>query len=338
MWFKSNDPFDIITHSSSTSSRSYQTFPFFFFLEKNPGSSADHINYIPGVESISTNNLMSNVRQPDAVPILIKVTKLAFEQVRKADFILFNTVEELESHCLSALDQRQPTYAIGPISYSSNSSLRRESDCSTWLESKPPASVLYVSLGSIFEFDKHEITEMAHGLLSSRTNFLWVLKAQNKESGYGGTLPKGFLDEVGDRGLVVPWCDQKVVLSDPAVGGFITHCGWNSILESVWSGVPMICYPFIVDQPTNRKLVVEDWGIGIDFCEGGKVTSEEVSRKIDDLMKGETCVELRREVKRVSEIMKSALERDGSSERNFDRFVGDLKERLHDMKEDGLKK
>lgn len=130
---------------------------------------------------------------------------------------------------------------------------------------------------------------------------------------------------------MVPWCDQSAVLSDLAVGGFLTHCGWNSIVESVWNGVPMICYPFFVDQPTNRKLVVEDWKIGVNLCDEGSevIKSEEVASKIDVLMKGKTCIELREEAKKVSKVMRNALDTDhGSSRTNFDQFVHDLKIRL----------
>ncbi|KAL0432853.1 UNVERIFIED_CONTAM: UDP-glycosyltransferase 86A1 [Sesamum latifolium] len=240
---------------------------------------------------------MPYIQDPDVVPVLMKIAVKAFEQVKNADFILCNTVQELEPECLSALNLRQPTYAIGPMNFFSDvtktvvqKSLWPESDCTHWLSSKPPASVLYISFGSIFQINKQEI--------------------------------------VKDRGLIVPWCNQNAVLSSPAVGGFLTHCGWNSVLQSMWSGVPMICYPFYVDQPTNRKLVVDDWKLGIDLCDGGRVTSEGVASKISFLMRGKSSVDLREEIKKVSKIMRNAFETDGSSQRNFDRFVDDLRARL----------
>ncbi|XP_011074246.1 UDP-glycosyltransferase 86A1-like [Sesamum indicum] len=298
------------------------------------GNDEEHISYIPGVQSIRTKDLMPYIQDPDVVPVLMKIVVKAFEQVKNADFILCNTVQELEAECLSALNLKQPTYAIGPMNFFSDftktvveKSLWPESDCTHWLSSKPPASVLYISFGSIVQINKQEIVEIAHGLLHSQVNFIWILRTTD-------ALPAGFQDDVKDGGLIVPWCNQNAVLSSPAVGGFLTHCGWNSVLESIWSGVPMICYPHYVDQPTNRKLVVDDWKVGIDLCDGGRVTSEAVASKINILMRGKSSIVLREQIKKVSKIMRNAFETDGSSQRTFDQFVDELRGRLYARRED----
>lgn len=293
------------------------------------GHDVDHINYIPGVESISAKDLMSFIQDPDATPALIKVAVKAFEQVKNADFILCNTVQELETETLSVLNQNQPTYAIGPVTNSLNGS-RPESDCTDWLRSKPRGSVLYISLGNIAQINKHEIKEIAHGLALSQVQFVWALRTNDDD-----VFPVGFKDIVKERGRLVvnPLCDHNAILSDQAVGGFLTHCGWNSILESISNGVPMICYPFFADQTTNRKAVVDDWKIGVSLCDDGKqvIDREEVASKIDGLMKGKaTCIDqLREEMKKVNKIVRNASESDhGSSRRNFDQFVHRLKSRL----------
>ncbi|KAK6147040.1 hypothetical protein DH2020_017952 [Rehmannia glutinosa] len=112
------------------------------------------------------------------------------------------------------------------------------------------------------------------------------------------------------------------------VGGFLTHCGWNSILESIWCGVPMICYPVKYDQPTNRKLVVDDWKVGINLCDGVSLNREEVAQKIKKLMSGETSDVIRNEMKNIRSVTHNALAKDGSSERNFDQFIKDLMEKM----------
>lgn len=298
------------------------------------------INYIPGVKSISTKDLMSFVKEPMETRIINWSTYEVFREVKKADFILHNTVQELESETLSALNKlHHPSYAIGPINFSKNlptittvKSLWSESDCTSWLASKPPGSVLYVSFGSFVHINKELLKELAYGLLLSEVNFIWVIRegilgSDNDENIL--VLPEGDKEDVGDRGLIIPWCNQVKILSNPAIGGFLTHNGWNSTVESVWCGVPMMCYPLLCDQPTNRKLVVDDWGVGISLCEGGRVDKIEVAEKIKRFMSVETAARLRDKAKRVKETFKKAVEIGGSSERNFDRFVSDLKAKIY---------
>ncbi|KAL3642601.1 hypothetical protein CASFOL_013416 [Castilleja foliolosa] len=130
---------------------------------------------------------------------------------------------------------------------------------------------------------------------------------------------------------IIPWCDQIKVLSNPAVGGFLTHNGWNSTVESMWCGVPMICYPMAYDQFTSRKLVVDDWRVGISLCDGGDsfIERKQVAEKIKTFMDETTSSQrMRQEAGKVKETLRNALEMGGSSEMNFDQFVEDLKEKL----------
>ncbi|XP_057779184.1 UDP-glycosyltransferase 86A1-like [Salvia miltiorrhiza] len=290
------------------------------------------IDYVPGVGSLRIRDLMSSLSKRGDVTgnYLFK----AFQEVKKADFVLHNTVEEVESDTLSALNRYQPTYAVGPIGFSGTSnvavskSLHAEVDITKWLGSKPAGSVLYVSFGSVVQTSKGVIGEIAHGLRLSEVNFIWVARAHLTASGDADVLPAGFVEEVEDRGLIVPWCDQISVLSDPAVGGFLTHCGWNSVVESMWCGVPMICFPVTYDQPTNRKLVVNDWEIGIDLGDAATLDREGVAEKIRILMSGDASERFRREAGKVKQMVRDAVEADGSSVNNFHRFVIDLDKKL----------
>ncbi|KAG8376584.1 hypothetical protein BUALT_Bualt09G0078800 [Buddleja alternifolia] len=287
-----------------------------------------NVDYVPGIKSINTKDFMSYF-QDSELHLIHKVIFRAFDLVKEADFILCNTVQELESETISALQQKQPFYAIGPLfepHFANNSvarSLLPESNCADWLNSKPDGSVLYVSFGSLAKTDKNVIIEIAGGLLLSEVNFIWVLRPGIVES-VNELLPDGFLDSVKDRGLIVPWCSQIQILTNQAIGGFLTHCGWNSVLESIWCGVPMICYPLFTDQITNRKLVVDDWRVGMNLCDGESITKEEVAEKIGSLMSGERADELRQEIGKVRKTLEIALAKDGSSDKNFDCFVQDV--------------
>ncbi|KAL8526097.1 hypothetical protein ACS0TY_015354 [Phlomoides rotata] len=300
----------------------------------------EEINYVPGVESISTRDLSTVFYESILSSMMYTYMSLSFERVKKADFILHNTVHELESETLSALKKYQPNYAIGPVNFSKNlptdhstinMSLWSESDCANWLESKSPASVLYVSFGSFVQTDKQIIEEIAHGLLLSGVNFMWVIRQGLLKDGDTDVFPDGFLDEIKDNGLIVPWCNQTMVLSSPAVGGFLTHTGWNSTVESMWCGVPMICYPVAFDQLTNRKLVVDDWKIGINLCDGKSIDRKEVAEKIKSVViNGAYSKSLKQEVSKLRAILHNALETDdGSSERNFHQFIQDLEAKIH---------
>lgn len=279
------------------------------------------------MEAIEPRDLPVYFQENDTTSAVYLTVYKGFEDAKKADIVICNTVQELEPQTISALQEKQPFYAIGPLfphSFTEQTAFRSllpESDCCKWLDSKPPGSVLYTSFGSLARLTKEDIMEIARGLMLSEVNFIWVLRPGIAITDETDFSTDGFQDCVRDRGLIVPWCNQPTVISHPAVGGFLTHCGWNSVLESIWCGVPMICFPFIVDQPTNRKLVVDDWKIGINLCNGKSISKEEVASKIKFLMNMESSIELRKAIKDVRKKFENALASNGSSVKNADKFV-----------------
>lgn len=287
----------------------------------------DVVDYIPGVKSIESSDLPS-LFQNSVVHQLIYE---AFQDVRKADIIIANTVQELEPEIIASIQENHNFYAIGPIVSANfteltiSSSLWSEYDCTQWLDSKPRGSVLYVSFGSVALVNKEDIIELAHGLMNSEVNFIWVLRYNVLGQEENDILPVGYEEKVKDRGLIVPWCNQVEVLSHSTIGGFLSHCGWNSIVESIWCGVPLICSPLVTDQLANRKLVVYDWEVGINLRDGKSITREEVRDKIRYLMNRETSSNLRKTVAQVKEIFHNTLAMNGSSNVNFDKFVEELK-------------
>ena len=194
------------------------------------------------------------------------------------------------------------------------------SSCIEWLDKQPTESVLYVSFGSLASMDAKEFLEVAWGLANSGHPFLWVVREDSVQGFDGGPdFPNGFEAAVHGRGKVIRWAPQLEVLAHPAVGGFWTHNGWNSTLESISEGVPMICRPQFADQMMNTRYVVNTWGVGLELegeLERGKI--EEAVRK---LMKEKEGEEMRDRAKELKKTVADCLETGGTSQVAIDKLV-----------------
>ncbi|KAI4322303.1 hypothetical protein L6164_022011 [Bauhinia variegata] len=291
----------------------------------------DSIDYIPGVKVIHPKDLTSYLQATDTSTVCHQIISKAFDDVRGADFVLCNTVQELEPETIEPLQASKPFYAIGPIFPSGftksivATSLWSESDCTRWLDSKPHGSVLYISFGTYAHMEKRDLVEIANGLLLSHVNFVWAIRPDIVNSDDHDPLPVGFKERVADRAMIITWCCQVQVLTHPAIRSFLTHCGWNSILESIWSEVPLLCFPLLTDQFTNRKLVVEDWKIGINLSDQRFLTKENISKNISRLMEGKSGNDFKTEVRKIKKKLQDALAPNGSSTQNLERFIKDLK-------------
>ncbi|KAK4433938.1 Beta-D-glucosyl crocetin beta-1,6-glucosyltransferase [Sesamum alatum] len=182
-----------------------------------------------------------------------------------------------------------------------------------WLSTKSKSSTLYISFGSENYFSKEQIQEIAKGLELSKVNFIWVARSpagRDDIINVEEALPEGFLDWAKERGVLVQeWAPQAAILASPAVGGFMSHCGWNSIVETVYFGVPVVAVPLKLDQPLHSRLVVEaGFGVEVVRDENGKFDGEGVGRAIDEVMLGESGETLRRRVRELSEKMKEEEE------------------------------
>uniref|UniRef100_A0A0C9RSM9 Glycosyltransferase n=1 Tax=Wollemia nobilis TaxID=56998 RepID=A0A0C9RSM9_9CONI len=196
--------------------------------------------------------------------------------------ILINTFAELEEDVVNALREGKvlsssaaampSIYPVGPL-ISSKSDRPDDSECLKWLDQQPPSSVLFVSFGSGATLSVEQIAELALGLEASGHRFLWVVRGPHKyitfapkeETSVSHLLPEGFESRTKDRGLVVPfWAPQIPVLSHPSTGGFFSHSGWNSTLESISHGVPIISWPFFAEQRLNRFLLVNQYKVAIE--------------------------------------------------------------------------
>nr|ASU43996.1 UDP-glycosyltransferase UGT5 [Picea glauca] len=251
-------------------------------------------------------------------------------RLREATGILLNTFEELESEQIKALREgkvnpsdprRMPhIYPVGPLI--SSSPVEYEADCLKWLDNQAPSSVLFVSFGSGVVMSREQITELALGLDASGHRFLWVLRSPSStflsinDSDVSELLPQGFEDRCKDRGVVVPsWAPQIPILSHPSTRGFLSHCGWNSSLESISHGVPMIAWPVFAEQKMNKILLVNDFKVALEakMDSDGFVKREEVERAVRELMEGEAGMAVRERTRELKEKAASALAEGGSS-------------------------
>lgn len=192
--------------------------------------------------------------------------------------------------------------------------------CSNWLQDKEAGSVVYISFGSVAKLSAEQTEEITWALKESNCNFLWVVRASEES-----TLPANFAEEVASsgKGLLVKWAAQLEVLSHEAIGCFVTHCGWNSTMEGLLLGVPMVAFPHWSDQPTNAKYIEEVWGVGarVRAGEKGLVGREEVLRCIREVMESETREKVMANAGKWKELAVKALMRGGSSDSDIDEIV-----------------
>ena len=184
-----------------------------------------------------------------------------------------------------------------------------------WLDQKleDKSSVLYVAFGSQAEISNEQLEEIAIGLEESMVSFLWVIRKDD----WG--VPEGFEERVIERGMVVrEWVDQREILMHEGVGGFVSHCGWNSVLESVCAGVPILAWPMMAEQHLNARMVEEEIKVGlrVETCDGrvrGFVRREGVRKTVRELMEGERGKEARKKVKELAQLARKAVQEGGSS-------------------------
>ncbi|CAN6178981.1 unnamed protein product [Urochloa humidicola] len=189
--------------------------------------------------------------------------------------------------------------------------------CLAWLNRHPARAVVYVSFGTVASPPPDELRELAAGLEASGAPFLWSLREDSWP-----LLPAGFLNRAAasGNGLVVPWAPQVAVLGHPAVGAFVMHAGWCSVLEGVASGVPMACRPFFGDHPMNARSVASVWGVGVVF-EGGTMTRAGVAAAVGKLLRGVEAERMRARAQELQAAVAAAFAPGGECRRNFDKFV-----------------
>ncbi|XP_042495820.1 phloretin 4'-O-glucosyltransferase-like [Macadamia integrifolia] len=307
----------------------------------------DHIQ-LPGdlplftARDVPSFFLQSNDDTKSALQLFQEQFETLEQETAAKPWVLVNTFDALEPQALAAIDKLN-LIGIGPLLPSpyldgndpSDQSFRADlfhggsKDYIEWLNSRTEASVVYVSFGSLAVLSKPQMEAIANGLLESRRPFLWVIRGGKEDEEERKIMDR--LEEINEVGLIVPWCSQVEVLSHPSVGCFVTHCGWNSTLEGLVAGIPMVAFPQWSDQPTNAKLIQDVWRTGVrvkvnDDEDGGEgiVKSEEIVRCLEMVMEEESGEEMRKNAKRWSNLAREATKEGGSSDRNIRAFMEEI--------------
>ncbi|XP_021896916.1 LOW QUALITY PROTEIN: hydroquinone glucosyltransferase-like [Carica papaya] len=255
--------------------------------------------------------------------------------------IMINSFLELETKTFKALMEEEPDvppiYPVGPIVRTGSSNEVDGSGCLKWLGEQPSESVLFVSFGSGGTLTQKQLTELAFGLEMSEQRFIWVVRSPNEKTKNGNFfiqededrvdfhfLPDGFAERTKGSGLVVSsWAPQAEILSHGSTGGFLTHCGWNSTLESIVNGVPLIAWPLYAEQRMNAVLLADDLKVAfrVREKEEGIVVREDISRYAREIMEGEEGKMVRKKMRDLKDSALKALSQDGSSTKSLAKVV-----------------
>ncbi|KAL5556276.1 hypothetical protein UlMin_038512 [Ulmus minor] len=295
------------------------------------------VEWIPGMRNIRFKDLPSFVRTTDPNETMFDFMGSEARNCLKSSAIIFNTFEEFEREVLEAISAMFPNiYNIGPLPLLSRhlpegqfksvgSSLWKEdSRCIEWLDKREPNSVVYVNYGSVTTMTDQHFKEFAWGLARSKHSFLWIVRPDVVAGADSVALPEEFFEEIKDRGLLASWCPQQQVLEHPSVCVFLTHCGWNSIMETICAGVPVICWPFFADQQTNCHYACTTWEIGLEV--NNDVKRDEVAALVHEMMEGDKGKKLREKALEWKKKAVDATDIGGPSHNEFEKFI---KEALH---------
>ncbi|KAF8379612.1 hypothetical protein HHK36_029053 [Tetracentron sinense] len=305
---------------------------------------------IPGLPPIPASDMPN--------PVLDRTDK-AYEEflyfstsLPKSKGIIVNSFESLEPRAIKAISDglcvpdapTPPVYYIGPLIAADDQTDGGggRPKCLTWLDSQPSGSVVFLCFGSLGLFSVEQLKEIAVGLEKSEQRFLWVVRSPPTEDkskrflappdpDLDALLPEGFLERTRDRGLVVKsWAPQVAVLNHESVGGFVTHCGWNSVLEALCAGVPMVAWPLYAEQRMNRVILVEEMKLVLsmdDPDQDGLVSWDVVEKRVRGLMDSEEGKLVRDRVMAMRDGAKAAMEDSGSARLALAKVVDSWKPR-----------
>ncbi|KAK3195839.1 hypothetical protein Dsin_027149 [Dipteronia sinensis] len=294
-----------------------------------------------------TRNQLPDMMTSNDETDFTKMLKASKESELKSFGVVVNSFYELEpayaDYYRNVLGRK--AWHIGPLSLCNRSLEDKasrgkqasidENECLQWLNSKIPDSVVYICFGSVASFNSDQLMEIAMGLEASGQDFIWVVRKEKKdEDANEDWLPEGFEKRIEGKGLIIRgWAPQVLILEHEAVGGFVTHCGWNSTLEGIsTAGMPMVTWPMFAEQFYNEKLVTEVLKIGVSVgvqrwarLVGNFVKRDAIEKAVKEIMVGDRAGEMRSTAKALGEMARRAIEKEGSSYSDLNGLIDELR-------------
>ncbi|XP_057417790.1 probable UDP-glucosyl transferase 73B6 [Lotus japonicus] len=323
---------------------------------------------LASVRQYKPEEKVSSYTEPFLIPNFpceLTLTKLQLPQVPQHDKVFCKLLDDSnESEVTSygvianSFYELEPVYAdyyrnqlgrkawhLGPVSLCNRDSEEKasrgreaaidEHECLKWLQSKEPKSVVYVCFGSMTSFPDAQLKEIAMALEASGQPFIWVVRKGEGEK--LEWLPEGFEERMENKGLIIRgWAPQVMILDHEAVGGFVTHCGWNSVLEGVCAGLPFVTWPMYGEQFYNAKFLSDVVKIGVGVgantmigMGGEPVKKDVIENAVKRIMAGEEAEEMRNRAKELATLARKAVDVGGSSSNDFNSLIEQLRSRSH---------
>jgi UDP-glucoronosyl and UDP-glucosyl transferase len=316
-------------------------------MEKSFKDMGDVPVNFPGVPPVPASDMPASYQEVESEICKSRINN--FRQLIEADGILINTFEALEPRAVAALKEGScvpghrmpPVYCTGPLIEGKDEQSLGRHECLAWLDLQPERSVVFLCFGSSGAFTPAQIKEVAIGLENSGHKFLWVVCSRDDaknifeprhEPDLNLVLPKGFLSRTQDWGMVVKlWAPQSEVLNHKSIGGFVSHCGWNSTLEAMLAGVPMICWPLYAEQALNKVLLAEEIKVGVVMKGYNKelVSADEIETKVRYLMESEDGEVVRKRMAAFKEKAVKAVAGGGALDQELEAFMKDIRREMN---------
>lgn len=304
-------------------------FPFIVFCISFLGTPTKRqmIKLSPNMPAMNTADFMwTCTGSINLQKIIFKNTMRNTKATKLTNWLLCNSAYDLEPAAFTMAPEILP---IGPLFVgnppgdSAGNFWPEDLTCLKWLDQQQPQSVIYVAFGSSTFLDQTQFHELAFGLELCNKPFIWVVRPGITYT-VDDAYPKGFRHRVSGRGKIVDWAPQLKILDHPSVACFISHCGWNSTIEALSCGIPLLCWPYIVDQFHNESYICDTWKVGLRLNKDERViiTPEEIKNKVEKLVGNG---KYKASALAFKEMIMRSIKEGGSSYNNFNTFIEWLK-------------